>query len=287
MGGELKLVLAEGNGTDANDRLAAAGMGTNADQYVAAIRLFEPRADIFRVHPADAAVALPPGAALGDFDGLVIGGSGLFVRRDGNAPDVARQVDLVRSALEAGLPVLGSCWGLQVAVIAAGGDVGRSPNGREVGICRDIVRAGGDPADPFLAGKPPVYQSLAIHYDEVTQLPPGAKVLAANDHSPVQAATFEWGGGVFWGVQYHPEFDFPHMAGLIRSYGSDMVTQKIFADDAAMNRYCRDLSELAAGDGSAADDAKARLSADEVVADPRERRREIANWLAFCRGRAD
>lgn len=275
----LRLLIIEGNTAAGNAAMAAAGAGSNADQYADVVRRSVPDADIHVVHPADGAVVLPAGTALSDFDGAILGGSGLFVRAQGNAPEVQRQVDLVQTLFGAGVPMLGSCWGLQVAVVAAGGDVAPSPNGREVGICRAITLSDAGAAFPMFAGKPGTFDSLAIHYDEVTRLPSGAAVLAANAHSPIQAAAFTFGKGAFWGVQYHPEFSFPHMARLIRRYGADMVTQGIYPDLAAMDRETEAMLRLDIDVEARAAD----LGFGETVTDASMRCREIDNWLQFCR----
>ena len=54
------------------------------------------------------------------------------------APEVTRQIDLVRAALATGTPMFGSCWGLQVITAAAGGSVRKNPKGREIGFGRGI-----------------------------------------------------------------------------------------------------------------------------------------------------
>ena len=50
-----------------------------------------------------------------------------------------RQVELARAVYKSGTPFFGSCWGLQVATVAAGGSVRQNPRGREVGIARDLT----------------------------------------------------------------------------------------------------------------------------------------------------
>lgn len=289
MDNNLRILIIEGNTSDGNAAMAAAGLGSNAAQYAAAVHLSASDAEITFAYPTDHTDALPQGVSLADFDGVILGGSGLHVGAQENAPEVQRQVDLVRAVFDAGRPLLGSCWGLQVAVIAAGGDVGPSPNGREVGVCRDITLSDMGTDFPMFASKPRVFNSLAIHYDEVTKLPSGARVLAVNGHSPIQAAAFEVGRGVFWGVQYHPEFTLSHMALLIRRYGSDMVEQGIFPDHTAMDRETDVMLRMdgASASGSNSDDVEfaplaAELGIDRMITDPVNRCREIDNWLQFC-----
>ena len=51
------------------------------------------------------------------------------------------------------------------------------------------------------------YAAYCVHTAEVSILPPNASILAFNAHSKVQAIEIKHDGGIFWGVQYHPEFD--------------------------------------------------------------------------------
>ena len=287
---DLKILIIEGNTAEGNAAMAAAGLSTNGEQYAEAVRLYAPEADIHFAFPADTSNALPNGVALGDFHGVIIGGSGLRIRGAGNAPEVQSQVDLLRAAFDAGLPVLGSCWGLQVAAVSAGGDVGPSPRGREVGICRQVtLNAMGKDALMY-RGKPVHFDSLALHYDEVISLPAGARVLASNAHSNIQAATFDVGAGVFWGVQYHPEFTLTHMAGLIRRYATDMVTEGIFKNSSDLMRSTEAMLHL---DGmpdpapAGTSDAARELGVGSSFFDPRNRCLEIDNWLHFCASDAE
>ena len=42
-------------------------------------------------------------------------------------PCVSRQIDFARAAFAIGVPIWGSCWGLQLAVVGLGGSVRRNP----------------------------------------------------------------------------------------------------------------------------------------------------------------
>lgn len=97
------------------------------------------------------------------------------------------------------VPVLGVCYGHQLIAHALGGEVSRSPNGREVGAVE--VRHNGDPLFDGLPERFSVWQS---HVDEVSRAPEGAEVIAYNEHSAVQAMAV---GPLCRTVQWHPEFD--------------------------------------------------------------------------------
>lgn len=271
----LKILIAEGNPKDRNDAMRTFGGKMGAECYALEIRRMFADVDIVTVFPADADGYLPAGVALGDFDGMVLGGSGLHAFDP--IPAVTRQVDLMRSALDAGLPVLGSCWGLQVAAAATGGSVAASPRGREVGIARKVALTPAGAGHPLYVHKPQVFDSPCIHYDEVTQLPPDAVVLAHNGHSAVQAAAIRRGAGVFWGMQYHPEFDLPHLAALYRRYADDMLSEGYFVTRSALDTYTDELETLH-GDPSRLD-LRWRLGIDADVLDADLRCREIRNWV--------
>ena len=130
----LRLLIADGNDRAARDRHVAATGRTSAESYAAVVRDLVPETACRLVNPADADANLPAG--LSDFDGLIFTGSTLKVGE--GTPEVTRQLDLMRSALEAGLPVFGSCWGVQVAATVAGGKAAANPRGPEYGFARAI-----------------------------------------------------------------------------------------------------------------------------------------------------
>jgi len=72
-----KILIADGNTKDRNDAMLAVGGELGAALYANEIRRMFPGAELVTVYPADADAYLPAGVALSDFDGMVMGGSGL------------------------------------------------------------------------------------------------------------------------------------------------------------------------------------------------------------------
>lgn len=270
-----RILIADGNNRERNDTVKAAGDELSSERYANEILRMFPKADITILYPAYGDDYLPKGTALADFDGMVLGGSGLHAFDQ--VPEVTRQVDLMRNALDAGLPVLGSCWGLQVAAAATGGTVNKSPRGREVGIARKISLTNAGLGHGLYADKPGVFDSPCIHYDEVTHLPTGSVILASNAHSAVQAAVIRKGEGTFWGMQYHPEFDVRHVACLYRFFRSDMLKEGYFADEDDLERYAGKLDALHQDPSRL--DLRWQLGIDDDVLVPEQRCREIRNWV--------
>jgi GMP synthase (glutamine-hydrolysing) len=101
--------------------------------------------------------------------------------------------------LDLGIPVLGLCYGQQAMARALGGRV--EPTGvREYG--RTLLRADPD-GSVLLRGLPAEQVVWMSHGDTVTAAPPGAKVVASTDATPV--AGFEDPARGLYGVQFHPE----------------------------------------------------------------------------------
>ena len=248
--------------------------GTEAGTlYERLLRRLAPDATPHVRFPADADADLPGGEDLAGYAGAVWTGSSLTIHREDD-PRVRRQVELARALLERGVPSFGSCWAAQVAVVAAGGACAANPRGREFGVARQIRLSEAGRAHPLYRGKPDCFDAFTSHADEVTSLPRGARLLASNDFTRVQAVEVSHGPGRFWAVQYHPEYDPHEVASLCRLRSRELVAQGTFATLAQAQRYVEDLEALQAGD-----DRSERLPAEARLCDPIARTVEVRNWL--------
>ncbi|MCV0395583.1 MAG: glutamine-hydrolyzing GMP synthase [Rhizobiaceae bacterium] len=106
-----------------------------------------------------------------------------------------------QAVFDAGVPVLGICYGQQTMCSQLGGQV-------EGGHHREFGRAFLDVAEesPLFAGvwsPGSRHQVWMSHGDRVTDLPPGFKVVATSSGAPFAAIADET--RKFYGVQFHPE----------------------------------------------------------------------------------
>jgi GMP synthase (glutamine-hydrolysing) len=271
----LRLLIADGNDRAARDRHVSATGRTSAESYAAVVRDLAPGTTCRLISPADADADLPAG--LGDFDGLIFTGSTLKVSE--GLPEVTRQLDLMRAALEAGLPVFGSCWGVQVAATVAGGKAAENPRGPEYGFARSITPTEEGRTHPMLAGRPAAWDAPAIHSDAVLEPPPGARVLAGNQVLGIQALEIRHGAGWFWGTQYHPELDLDELAAMLRLCDSALVEAGFAEDPDAVAAYADEIADLQGSDPEAAHRLAWRHGVGPEVLDAALRRREIGNFL--------
>lgn len=195
--------------------------GDFEDFFLAALApMAEARADLtLTVHDARTEGVPPRPAAE---DGVVITGSHAMVS-EAEPWSEALKPWLVE-ARERGVAMLGVCYGHQLMAAAFGGASGFHPGGREVGTRRLRLSDAGR-ADPLLGALPATFLAQLTHAQSVLTAPPGAAVLADNDHDPFQALRH---GPQQWSVQFHPEFSAPvmrayldHQRELLTAQGDD------------------------------------------------------------------
>lgn len=154
------------------------------------------------------------GEALPSFDafaGVIVSGSAAMVteRQEWSERTAAWLAD----AVQAGLPVLGICYGHQLLAHALGGTVVDNPAGRRMGTFGvELLPEARE--DALLAPLPEHFTAQMTHVQHVSVPPPGAVVLARAEHDPCHV--FRVGTNT-WGVQFHPEFSATHMSGYIRA----------------------------------------------------------------------
>jgi GMP synthase (glutamine-hydrolysing) len=272
-----RLLVMEGNSPETRAQHVAAGGTVASMGYANLLQELLPSAVVDVCFPGDPGANLPNSEALEGYDGVAITGSSLHVYDGGK--EVMRQVDLVRSLLDTGTPVFGSCWGLQIITAAAGGSVRKNPKGRELGFGRSIRLTENGRKHPMYAGKRDVFNAPTVHLDEVESLAPGMVVLACNDVSQVQSAEIRTNGSVAWGVQYHPEYPLRELAAITRRIGTRLIAEGFFNDAADIETFAIDLDTL---DREPDDKRLAwRHGISKNVLDKKLRTAEVANWIEF------
>ena len=147
--------------------------------------------------------------ALEETAGIVITGAAAMVSHQEDWSE--ETAEWLKQAVDAGLPVLGVCYGHQLLAHALGGKVGPNPKGRQIGtVTTKSLEA--SMSDPLLGHLPLQYSSQTSHSESVLELPPNAQRLATSPLDDNFAIRFSENT---WGVQYHPEFSGPVMAKYI------------------------------------------------------------------------
>jgi GMP synthase (glutamine-hydrolysing) len=286
----LRFLIVDGNPRDRRDAHVADYGLSPGDAYGGVLTGLAPAGSSYDVClPADEGANLPTCTAVSDYDGVALTGSSLHLWN--REPAVERQIALAREVFKAGVPFFGSCWGVQMAAVAAGGDVRRNPLCRELAFARNIAPTEAGRSHPLLAGRPAAFDAPAIHLDVIATPPPDCTVLASNAMAPVQAAEMRHDAGVFWGIQYHPEFTLREVGVILRRIAPLTTSEGFFRDEEDARAYAADLIALDADRGRA--DISWRYGLDAEVLEDARRMTEIRNWIehlvkpaASARGRA-
>lgn len=276
MSNPIRFLVIDGYLKEARDELVAGGASMAADLYIKMLTDCCPTAvkcDV--IFPSDPGATLPDGVALEAYDAIAWTGCSLTIYDDD--PGVRAQIDIAKAAFAAGIPSFGTCWGIQIAIVAAGGRVQAHPGGREMGVARKIQLTPEGRGHPFYAGKPTVFDGYISHVDEVTHLPPGAVILAGNAFTRVQAACVTHGKGTFWGLQYHPEYNLHEMARLTYCRIGKLIDGGFFKDRKAGEEYVDLLAALHKEPGRK--DLRWRLGIDDDLIEADVRQIEVRNWI--------
>jgi GMP synthase (glutamine-hydrolysing) len=269
-------LVVDGYAREGREDLRAGGATTAGELYAQMLVKCTPGgAEVDIVCPADPGAALPQGAAIADYDGIAWTGSSLTIFADD--PKVTPQIDFAKAAFEARVPSFGSCWAAQIAVVAAGGLCAANPKGREMGLARKIALTPEGRAHPLYAGKKSVFDAFISHDDEITHLPPGGLLLASNSYTQVQAVAVTHKGGVFWGLQYHPEYDLHELARLCFCRKRKLTDRGFFQDMDAAQAFVDQLEAL--HQDPSRKDIAWLLGIDEDVMNEDIRLAEVRNWV--------
>jgi GMP synthase (glutamine-hydrolysing) len=271
----LRFLVVEGNTRGARQAHKDAYGLTLSESYAGVLQGIAPDCVCDIAFPTDEGANLPDAAGLESYDGIVLTGSHLNIYD--RTSEIGRQIDLMRAAFASRTPSFGSCWGLQVAAVAADGDVQRNPLGREVGIARKLTPTEAGRTHPLLDGRPAAFDAPAIHLDVVTVVPGDCTVLASNACTPVQAAEIRQDGGVFWGVQYHPEFSLSELSVILARYAGNLAREGFGRTPEEVAAYAEDLAIL--DRDPARFDLAWRYGIDAEVLEPHRRTREIRNFI--------
>jgi GMP synthase (glutamine-hydrolysing) len=151
------------------------------------------------IHPNDVGDDFIRAFARNGLKGIILSGSHASTYED-------HELRAPQAVWDAGVPVLGICYGMQTMAVQLGGQVQWSDR-REFGHAP--VRARGhtallqgiqDWATPEGFGMLDVWMS---HGDKVTALPPGFRLMASTDSCPIAGMADETRG--YYGLQFHPE----------------------------------------------------------------------------------
>jgi len=140
----------------------------------------------------------PPLPDLDAFTHVILTGSEASILQ--RRPWFRQETQLIRGAVDRGIPVLGSCFGHQMLVHALSGpDFLRRCRVPEVGWADvEMIRP-----DPLFDGLPNPWRTFVYHFDEVADPPLPWERLGRTERCATHV--LRYGDHPVWGLQAHPE----------------------------------------------------------------------------------
>ncbi len=196
---------------------------------------------------------------LSKYDGLIWGGSSLNIYND--TPEIRRQILFMKECQKKVKNILAICWGMQVAVTAAGGEV-KKAEGSHIGIANEITINESGLKHPIYKNKERKFNSPAFNFDEVKTLPQNAVCLASNKINKVQSLHFKVNETNVWGLQYHPEITYEKMISLIKFRKDRLIeNRKVFNNEQDVESHISFIKN------------------EILISDKEKRMVELRNWL--------
>jgi len=256
-----KILIVEGNLKEENQSFIAGGIKTHTESLKDSIAYFTNEIEIDVVNPSSDNNILETVADLEKYHGLIWGGSSLNIYND--TVEIRRQIDFMRECQKKIKKILAICWGLQVAVTVAGGQVKKCENGSHRGIAHNIEINNEGLKHPIYKNKNKIFNTPAFNFDEVVKLPNNSSLLASNSINKVMAVNFRSDYSDIWGIQYHPEITYEKMVSLIHFRKDRLLNNKAFIDENEIKSHVS-------------------MIEDEIkITNKNSRMRELENWLNY------
>ena len=223
-----KLLIVEGNLKEENKSFSAVGIKTHTESLKESLNYYSKELQFDVVNPSSDKNFDKIKNKLPNYDGLIWGGSSLNIYND--TPEIRKQIEFMKECQKKIKKILAICWGMQVAVTAAGGEVKKSENSN-IGIANEIIINEDGLNHPIYKNKDKKFNSPAFNFDEVKTLPKNAICLASNKINKIQSLYFKVNDTQIWGLQYHPEITYEKMISLIEFRKDKLIeNRKVFTD---------------------------------------------------------
>ena len=254
-----KLLIVEGNLKEENQSFSEVGIQTHTESLKDSLNHYSKDLQYDVVNPSSDDSLESVKDKLSKYDGLIWGGSSLNIYND--TPEIRRQIEFMKQCQKKVKNILAICWGMQVAVTAAGGEV-RKAEGSHIGIANEITINKNGLNHPIYKNKEKRFNSPAFNFDEVKTLPTNAVCLASNKINKVQSLHFKVNETNVWGLQYHPEITYEKMISLIEFRKDRLIeNRKVFNNEQDVKNHILFIKN------------------EILIADKEKRMVELKNWL--------
>ena len=256
----LNILICEGNTPEEGKIFQDVGIPTHTESLKESLAYYNKNLKIDVLNPCLELNLNKVVPRLKKYDGLIWGGSSLNIYND--TPEIRRQIAFMKECFKNIKKMLAICWGMQVAVTAAGGEVKKGTNGSHIGIANNIELTNNGLNNPLYKDKNNIFNTPAFNFDEVVTTPNNAVCLASNKINKIQGLNFKTGISEIWGLQYHPEITYQKMVDIIKFRKDALIKKRNrFKNEEEVNNHINLIEE------------------EIKISEKNSRMLELRNWL--------
>ena len=237
----LNILVVEGNNPEDSSVFIKAAKASCSQNLKNLVQKIEPSAGVKIINPSKDNETTEALDNMDQYDGIIFTGGAM--RINDMTDEIKKHINFASNCFKHGKKILAICWGLQVCSTAAGGKVAPAKNGAHIGIATDVKINDEGKKNLIYKNKKDIFTTPAFNFDEVIELPKGAKLLASDSINRVMAIYFKSGQSEIWGVQYHPDYEYWQMVNLSNARKDRLLNNNIFKNEDEFEKHVKYIEE--------------------------------------------
>ena len=259
----LNILIVEGNNPENSELFKRVAKATCSENLKNLVVKLEPTANIKIINPGRDIETSEVVKNMNDYNGIIFTGGAM--RLNDMTDEVKKHINFASKCFEFNNKILAICWGLQVCSTAGGGKVAPGKNGAHIGIASDVTINEDGKNNLIYKNKKIKFNTPAYNFDEVCEIPNGAKILSSDKINNAMGVYFKSGDSEIWGLQYHPDYEYWQMINLANERKDRMIENKYFKNENDFQNHMSYIND------------------EDKKLDFGNRTCEVRNWLDFIK----
>ena len=231
----LNVLIVEGNNPKDSEVFIRAAKATCSENLKNIVLKLEPTSNVTIINPINDNDTNKALENMDRYNGIIFTGGAM--RLNDMTDEIKKHINFASNCFKHNNKILAICWGLQVCSTAAGGKVAPGKNGAHIGIATDVEINEDGKKNPIYKNKKVKFNTPAFNFDEVSELPKGATLLASDKVNNIMGVYFRSENSEVWGLQYHPDYEYWQMINLSNERMGKMIAKEYFKNEETFKNH--------------------------------------------------
>lgn len=231
----LNVLIVEGNNPKDSEVFIRAAKASCSENLKNIVLKLEPSSNVTIINPVNDDETSKALENMDQYNGVIFTGGAM--RLNDMSDEIKKHINFASNCFKHNNKILAICWGLQVCSTAAGGKVAPGKNGAHIGIATDVEINENGKKNPIYKNKKLKFNTPAFNFDEVSELPKGATLLASDKVNNNMGVYFKSENSEVWGLQYHPDYEYWQMINLSNERMGKMIAKEYFKDEEMFKKH--------------------------------------------------